>query len=140
MEILEKELSELKAFIAELKADRAAQKAKEKSESWTKYTSMSIVFIAVLAAIATQWAGRYSGRTLVQLNSATFLQAAASDKWGEFQANSIKRNLYETIHDSAPKDPANIDVNAAKREENYNAKIKKYDEGKQRASDEAKDL
>src|SRR5271154_6464119 len=99
MDSLENELNELKSFIADLKTDRAAQKEKEKRESWTKYTSMSIVFIAVLAAIATQWSGKFSGRTLVELNSATFNQASASDKWGEYQANSIKRNLYETIHD-----------------------------------------
>src|ERR1700722_10799388 len=103
MDTLEQEINELKAFIADLKADRAAQKDKEKREAWTKYTSMSIVFIAVLAAIATQWAGKYSGRTLVELNKATFSQAKASDKWGEFQANSIKKNLYETVHDFTPK-------------------------------------
>jgi hypothetical protein len=44
MELIDKELNELKGFIADLKADRAAQKEKEKRESWTKYTSMSIVF------------------------------------------------------------------------------------------------
>src|SRR5271154_6666592 len=102
MDSLENELNELKSFIADLKTDRAAQKEKEKRESWTKYTSMSIVFIAVLAAIATQWAGKYSGRTLVELNKATFSQAKASDKWGEFQANSIKKNLCETVHELAP--------------------------------------
>ena len=40
--------AELKEFIADLKADRANQKDKEKREAWTKYTSMSLVFIAVL--------------------------------------------------------------------------------------------
>ncbi|HWH71395.1 MAG TPA: hypothetical protein VNT26_18615, partial [Candidatus Sulfotelmatobacter sp.] len=71
---LDQELSELKGFIADLKTDRAAQKEKEQRESWTKYTSMSLVFIAVLAAIATQWAGKYSSRVLVELNNATFNQ------------------------------------------------------------------
>src|ERR1700733_2886971 len=101
---LDKEIAELKEFIADIKADRAAQKEKEKREAWTKYTSISIAFIAVLAAVATQMAGKYSGRTLVELNKATFSQAKASDKWGEFQANSIKRNLYETVHELAPGD------------------------------------
>ena len=53
----EKEIAELEGFIADLKADRASQKEKERRESWTKYTSLSLVFIAVLAAVATQWAG-----------------------------------------------------------------------------------
>ena len=139
MDTLDKELNDLKGFIAELKADRAAQKEKEKREAWTKYTSMSLVFIAVLAAIATQWAGKYSGRTLVQLNNATFLQAAASDKWGEFQANSIKRNLYQTIHDSMPKEPVADGADTAKREESYKTRVKKYDDGQQTSGNEAKE-
>ena len=95
MDTLENELRDLKSFIADLKADRQAQKDKEQRESWTKYTSLSIVFIAVLAAVATQWAGKYSSRTLVKLNEATLHQAKASDSWSYYQAKSIKLNLYE---------------------------------------------
>src|ERR1043166_5424406 len=102
---LDKELAELKGFIADLKADRAAQKEKEKREGWTKYTSMSLVFIAVLAAVATQWAGKYSSRTLVELNNATFFQAEASDQWSYYQSKSIKQNLYESLREVAPKAP-----------------------------------
>src|SRR3954468_3316402 len=97
---LDKELLELKGFIAELKADRTAQKEKEKRESWTKYTAISLVFIAVLAAIATQWAGKYSSRVLVELNNSTFNQAKASDQWGYYQAKSIKLNLYEVLREA----------------------------------------
>jgi hypothetical protein len=137
MESLEKELQELKTFIADLKADRSAQKEKEKRESWTKYTSMSIVFIAVLAAIATQWAGKYSSRTLVALNDSTFNQALASDKWSQYQANSIKQNLYETIHDLPENGPAASSAGAAKREEVYTAKLNKYSESKEKTRAEA---
>lgn len=112
---LDKEIGELKTFIADLKAERVAQKEKEKRESWTKYTSMSIVFIAVLAAIATQWAGKYSGRTLVELNNATFHQAKATDQWSYYQANSIKQNLYESIKELLPKDPGAANADAAKK-------------------------
>lgn len=94
---LDKELAELKGFIADLKADRAAQREKEQREAWTKYTSMSLVFIAVLAAVATTWSGRYSSRVLVNLNESTFLQAKVSDSWGYYQAKSIKQNLYEGL-------------------------------------------
>ena len=72
---LDKEIAELKTFISDLKQDRAAQKEKEQRESWTKYTAVSLVFIAVLAAIATQWSGKYSGKVLVELNDSTFKQA-----------------------------------------------------------------
>lgn len=137
---MDKELNELKGFIADLKADRAAQKEKEQRESWTKYTSMSIVFIAVLAAIATQWAGKYSGKTLVELNNSTFHQALASDKWSYYQANSIKQNLFETLHDLSPKDPAGSASDAAKHEEVFNTKINKYATAKEVAFKEGKDL
>src|SRR5579885_2828194 len=95
MDNLQSEIQELKQFIADLKSDRAAQKDKEKREAWTKYTSMSIVFIAVLAAIATQRAGGFSSRVLTNLNNATLSQAQASDKWSYYQSSSIKEKLYD---------------------------------------------
>ena len=133
------ELNELKGFIADLKADRAAQKDKEKREAWTKYVSMSIMFIAVLAAIATQWAGKYASRTLVELNKSTLNQALASDNWSEFQANSIKKNLYETVLDQLPKDVAANHEEAAKREAAVRAKIAKYSKAQEESSRQAKD-
>jgi hypothetical protein len=140
MDTLEKELSDLKSFIADIKADRAAQKDKEKREAWTKYTSMSIVIIAVLAAVATQWSGKYGSRTLVELNKSTFNQALASDKWSYYQANSIKQNLYETVHDLVPKDAAANAADAAKREEIFTAKVNKYTTTKDQTFKEAKEL
>ncbi len=137
---LDKEIADLKEFIADIKADRAAQKEKEKREAWTKYTSISIVFIAVLATVATQLAGKYSGRTLVELNKATFSQAKASDKWSEFQANSIKRNLYEGLKEIAPSGAVIGEVAAAKRDRDFNDKIEKYDKNQKQVRDEADNL
>ena len=45
MDPLHNELEELKTFISDLKADRTAQKEKEKREAWTKYTSLSLVLL-----------------------------------------------------------------------------------------------
>lgn len=89
MNDLQKEISELKQFIVDLKADRAATKEKEKREAWTKYVSLTVVIIAVIAAIVSQWAGKFSGR--VQMS-----QAQASDQWAFYQAKSIKQHLDET--------------------------------------------
>src|SRR6185503_6775461 len=138
MDTLQSELNELKNFIADLKADRAAQKEKEKREAWTKYTSLSIVFIAVLAAVATQWSGKYSSRVLVALNDATFHQAKASDQWSYYQANSIKQNLYEAMQEIAS--PAADEVAAKKRDTAFTTKIAKYDDGKNTAKRTAEDL
>src|SRR6266705_4288891 len=128
MDTLQNELNELKNFIADLKADRAGQKEKEKREAWTKYTSLSIVFIAVLAAVATQWSSKYSSRVLVALNDATFHQAKASDQWSYYQAKSIKQNLYESLREVAPKDPGG---NGAQGLAAFNAKVTKYEKEKE---------
>jgi len=135
--LLDKELAELKTFIAELKADRAGQKEKEQRESWTKYTAVSLVFVAVLAAVATQWAGKYSSRTLVELNNATFYQAAASDQWGYYQAKSIKQNLYEALPEVAPKGAG---AGAANSAAGFAAKVTKYGKEKEEVREKAEAL
>ena len=140
MDTLQNELNELKTFIADLKADRAAQKEKEKREAWAKYTSMSIVFLAVLAAVATQWAGKYSTRTLVNLNDSTFNQAKASDQWSYYQAKSIKQNLYEVGREQLMKGAELADASAAKRAEAFDVKIAKYELEKKQIQVEAEKL
>jgi len=88
MDKFQEELAELKGFITDLKADRAATKEKEKRESWTKYVSLTVVIMAVVAATASQMAGGYGGK--VQIS-----QVQASDQWSFYQSKSIKQNLYE---------------------------------------------
>ena len=135
---LDRELAELKDFIAELKADRAAQKEKERREGWTKYTAISLVFIAVLAAVANQWAGKYSGRVLVELNNSTFNQAKASDQWSYYQAKSIKQNLYEALSETAAK---SSDAPAAQASQSaFNAKVAKYKADEEKIMTEAQEL
>lgn len=95
------ELDELKQLVAELKSDRAAQKEKEKREGWTKYVSLTMVCLAVLAGLATLKGGGFTTRTLKEMNEATFNQAEASDQWAFYQAKSIKQNLYELELDHA---------------------------------------
>ncbi len=89
------DLNELKALVAALKADQQAQKDKEKRDAWTKFVSLSMICLAVLAAIATQRGAGYSSATMKQLNEATFNQAEASDQWAFYQAKGIKQGLYE---------------------------------------------
>ncbi len=135
---LDQELSELKGFIADLKADRAAQKEKEKKEGWTKYTAISLVCIAVITAVASQLAGKYSSRVLTRLNDSTFYQAQASDQWSYYQAKSIKQNLYEALRELTPK--AAEDTTAPQNAESFKAKIAKYEDDKARIMTEAKSL
>lgn len=89
MDPLQDKIEELKQFIVDLKADKEAAKAKEKKEAWTKYVALSVVIIAVIATVAVQWSGKYSG-------TVTMSQAQASDQWAFYQAKSIKQHLDET--------------------------------------------
>ena len=89
------DLNELNALVAILKADQLAQKEKEKRDAWTKYVSLSMICLAVLAAIGTQRGAGYSSATMKQLNEATFNQAEASDQWAFYQAKGIKGSIAE---------------------------------------------
>jgi hypothetical protein len=137
---LDKELAELKSFIADLKQDRAAQKDKEQREAWTKYTAVSLVFIAVLAAVATQWSGKYSGTVLVELNNSTFKQAQASDQWSFYQAKSIKQNLYEAMREVAGKGSAANGEAEPQALAAFNAKVAKYEAEKKDIKQQAEAL
>lgn len=103
MDTLQKEIAELKEFIVELKADRAATKEKERRESWLKFVSVSLVFIAVTAAVAAQWSGKYGSMSQSS-------QAQASDQWAYYQAKSIKQHVdavaaYQLKHGPNAADP-----------------------------------
>jgi hypothetical protein len=100
------DLDQLHQFIVDLKADRDAAKAKEKAEAWTRGAGVSVVFVAVLAAVATQWGAKYSGRTMTALNDATYAQTLASDQWSFYQAKSIKQNFYEVARDQEEANPS----------------------------------
>jgi hypothetical protein len=120
------DLDELKKLVAELRADHVAQKEKEKRDGWTKYVSLTMVCIAVLAAIATLKGGGFSTRTLKEMNEATFNQTQASDQWSYFEAKSIKQNLYEIELDHLNAAPAPDAAAVAKMK----AKVDKYDKDK----------
>jgi hypothetical protein len=125
MDDLRSELNELKEFIADLKADRAATKEKERRDAWTKYVSLSVVLIAVAASIAAQWGGKYSG--MGQMS-----QAQASDQWNFYQAQSIKQHLFELTRDQMLKN--STDPDALKK---YNAKIADYEARKEKITVDA---
>jgi hypothetical protein len=140
MNELQTEIAELKEFIADLKADHAATKEKEKREAWTKYVSLSVVIIAVIAAIAAQWGGKYSSRVLTQLNDATFMQTQASDQWAFYQAKSIKLNAYEIGQHQLAKSASPADAEAAKLIEDYQQKVATYKKEQKDIETKARDF
>jgi hypothetical protein len=128
MDDLRGELNELKAFIADLKADRAATKEKERREAWTRYVSLTVVLIAVVASIAAQWGGRYSG--MGQMS-----QAQASDQWNLYEAQSIKQHLFELNRDQVVR--SGSDPETLKQQKAFDAKIADYNERKAKIQQEA---
>jgi hypothetical protein len=131
MDNLQSELAELKQFIVELKADRAATKEKERREAWTKYVSLTVVIVAVIASIAAQWSGKYSGMTQMS-------QAQASDQWNFYQAQSIKQHLFEL---NRPPPAASLtDPASVKLQKDFEAKIAGYEQKKAEIKAKAEQL
>lgn len=122
MNELQHEIAELKQFVVELKADRAAAKQKEAGEAWTKYVSLTVVVVAVFAAIAAQWSGKYGGR--VQIS-----QAQASDQWAFYQSKSIKQHLSEAARLQLGKASA-ADADLAREQRRLDEAIARYDREK----------
>ena len=129
-------LDELKGLVATLKADQLEQKEKTKREAWTKYVSLSMIFLAVLAAVATQRGAGFSSTVMKQLNEATFNQAEASDQWAFYQAKGIKQSLYELEREKLTAgNPGDAKVLAA-----YSARVDRYETEKKAIFAAAKEL
>jgi peptidoglycan hydrolase CwlO-like protein len=131
MDDLRSELNELKQFIAELKADRAATKEKERREAWTKYVSLTVVFFAVIASIASQWGGKYSSMTQMS-------QAQASDQWNFYQAQSVKQHMFELTRKQVARNAT--DADAAKTQKEFDDKIADYNARKLKIKEDAERL
>jgi hypothetical protein len=131
MDDLKSELVELKAFIADLKADRASAKEKERREAWTKYVSLTVVVFAVIAAISTQWAGKFSSMGMMS-------QAQASDSWNFYQALSIKQHMFEMTRTQILR--AGNGADTADAQKAFDVKIADYTDRKAKAQAAAKQL
>lgn len=138
------DLTEFRDLVAFIKADRQAQKDKDARDSWTKFVSLSMIFIAVLAAVATQKSGGFSSGVMKKLNEATFNQAAASDQWSLYEAKSIKQSLVENqidlLKDVSAKDAKSLAAleAKAKRYNSEKADIMKEAQGLEAKRDEAR--
>lgn len=132
-------MTDAEKLIQELNQERQAAKDKEAREAWTKYVSLSVVLTAIVAALATQLNGKYSG-------TVTMSQAQASDQWAFYQAKSIKQHLVEAelqqIEMSQGSNAATTALvrkleDEAKRYQSEQADIRKKAEDLERARDDA---
>jgi hypothetical protein len=131
MDDLRSELNELKQFIVDLKADRAATKEKERKEAWTRYVSLTVVFYAVIASIASQWGGKFGSMTQMS-------QAQASDQWNFYQALSIKQHMFELTRKQVARN-AN-DPETVKAQTEFDDKIADYNARKLKTKEDAERL
>jgi hypothetical protein len=131
----DKNLDQLQELVNVIKADQAEQKAEKVRSAWTKYVSLSLIFIAVFAAAASQKGAGYSSTTMKQLNEATFFEGAASDQWAFFQSKSLKLTLCEMEVDRLTEAGAD-----AQKIQAYKAKVERYEKERKEISQKATDF
>ncbi len=69
--------------------------AAESGDPLTLKVTLSIAIMAVVAAFIGAIGETEASHTFVEKNDAVLAQAKASDAWNEYQAESIKRHVYE---------------------------------------------
>ena len=67
----------------------------ETDKRLTRDVALSVTVMAIVAATIGSFQETESAHALGQKNEAVLLQTQASDKWSFFQAQSIKKNLYQ---------------------------------------------
>ena len=74
--------------------------------------SMTIAILAVLAATVGSLESLESGKAISDKNESVLMQNQAADHWAFFQAQSVKRNLYEIAAASNPAKAQDYDAKA----------------------------
>jgi hypothetical protein len=119
---------------------------REKSEyRLTTAIAVTTAALAVFAAYSSLLAGQSAHHSLAALNRAAIFQSQASDQWNFYQAEGIKRHVFETQRDALRLQPgapaAALAAGADKQAKRYRAQqdqIRKDAEALERQRDEAK--
>ena len=131
----EHNLDQLQGLVDVIKADQAEQKAEKTRNAWTKYVSLSMIFLAVAAATASQKGAGCSSTTMKQLNEATFFEGAASDQWAFFQSKSLKLTLCEMEVDRLTEAGADV-----QKIQTYKTKVDRYEKERKEVAQKAADF
>ena len=84
----------------------AAKPVDPASPKWMKRVPLITGVLAALAGYLTVRQSNLSNEAIYHSNQGVLMQAKASDKWAEYQANSIKARIVETTLDVGVSDPA----------------------------------
>lgn len=71
-----------------------AEHAAHERDPFTSRVAVTVAILAVLAAAAGSLETVEGGRAITASSEAVLKQDQATDAWGEYQADSIKKNLY----------------------------------------------
>jgi hypothetical protein len=82
-----------------------AEHAAHSGDPFLAAVSVTIAILAVLAATVGSFETIESGKAITDKNESVLLQNQAADSWGFFQAQSIKKNMYD-LAAGAQTDPA----------------------------------
>jgi hypothetical protein len=86
--------------LEELEARESAERAEEaKKDKLNSRVTLTIAIMAVLAAVGASLETTEGDKTIVAKNDAVLEQNQATDQWNEFEAKSLKKNLYALAAD-----------------------------------------
>jgi hypothetical protein len=106
-----------------------AEHAAHENNPFVSRVSITIAFLAVVAAVAGSLETYESASAIIEANKAVLSQDKATDQWNFFESKSLKKNIYTLAADG----------NASKAAD-YMKKAKDEGDGQLDAQDKAKDL
>ncbi len=105
-----------------------AEHAAHARDPFISRVSITVAVLAVMAATAGSLETVEGGRAITQSSEAVLAQDKATDSWNEYQADSLKRHMYEIA----------LGTGSAKAEE-YRSDIKEQHESQNKARDKAQE-
>ena len=105
-----------------------AEHAAHARDPFISRVSITVAVLAVMAAAAGSLETVEGGRAITESSEAVLAQDKATDSWNEYQADSLKRHMYEIA----------LATSSTKAEE-YRGDIKEQREGQSKARDKAKE-
>src|SRR5450432_3130318 len=105
-----------------------AEHAAHARDPFISRVAITVAVLAVMAATAGSLETVEGSRAITQSSEAVLAQDKATDSWNEYQADSLKRHMYEIALNSG----------SAKAEE-YRSEIKDQRESQNKARDKAKE-
>src|SRR5476651_2898864 len=76
-----------------------AEHAAHERDPFISRVSITVAVLAVMAAAAGSLETVEGGRAITQSSEAVLAQDQATDSWNEYQADSLKRHMYEIAAD-----------------------------------------